>query len=296
MAYIRTGNIWKVAEELGMCGQSVHERLQRMGMMLSNRPITPAEEARIREVYEAGLLCGDGALEALAEELGRTKQLVCRTARKMGLTNIRRRITPELCEQISKRAKRRIAENGHPRGMLGKTHSPETKQVISEAATRYWEGLTAEEKHDFTTRQMETRIRKYGSLVTNRPHGSWKAGRRKVGDTNNYYRSRWEANYARYLEYLRGLGEIESWEHEPETFWFDKIKRGCRTYLPDFKVTEKGVTYYVEVKGWMDARSKTKLKRMAKYHPKVDLRLVDTKAYKALARQVPNIVPGWESD
>ena len=60
-------------------------------------------------------------------------------------------------------------------------------------------------------------------------------------------------------------GEILKWEYEPETFWFEKIKRGVRTYTPDFKVTEKdGSIIFHEVKGYMDARSKTKLKRMKK--------------------------------
>ena len=93
-------------------------------------------------------------------------------------------------------------------------------------------------------------------------YASCKSGWREIGGIRKYYRSRWEANYARYLEFLKVNGEIEKWEHEPETFWFEGIKRGVMSYLPDFRVTEKnGDIVFHEVKGWMDARSITKIKR-----------------------------------
>jgi len=124
---------------------------------------------------------------------------------------------------------------------------------------------------------------------------SWKSGWREIGGKRNYYRSRWEANYARYLEWLRELGQILEWEHEPETFWFEGVKRGTVSYLPDFRVTEtNGKIVYHEVKGWMDPKSKTKLRRMKKYHPDVSLILIDSKAYRKLAKQVDGIIYGWE--
>lgn len=122
------------------------------------------------------------------------------------------------------------------------------------------------------------------------------AGWREIGGKRNYYRSRWEANYARYLEWLKHHDHIQGWEHEPETFWFDQIKRGVRSYLPDFRVTEKsGRVAYYEVKGWMDPRSATKLKRMAKYHPAVTIVVIDSKEYRAVAETAKYLVEGWES-
>jgi len=126
---------------------------------------------------------------------------------------------------------------------------------------------------------------------------AWKAGWREIGGQRIYARSRWEANYARYLQWLLGLGEIAKWEHEPETFWFLKIKRGTRSYLPDFRVTENnGSIAYYEVKGWMDPQSKTKIKRMAKYHPDVKLIVVNSKSYKALEKMVSRMIVGWETN
>lgn len=123
----------------------------------------------------------------------------------------------------------------------------------------------------------------------------FKAGWRQVGTQRIYARSRWEANWAFYLEWLKSLGEIQSWEHEPETFWFEAIRRGVRSYLPDFKVKNKdGSICYYEVKGYMDPKSKTKIKRMAKYHPLVKLVVIDEKSYRDIAKKVSSIVPGWE--
>lgn len=134
-----------------------------------------------------------------------------------------------------------------------------------------------------------------GSLARERPNTSWKAGWREIGGKRKYFRSRWEANYARYLEWLKSKGEIAEWQHEPKTFWFDGIKRGCMSYLPDFCVTEiGGAEAYHEVKGWMDDRSKTKIGRMARYHPTVKLIVIDGKGYRAIERAVAAIVPEWE--
>lgn len=128
------------------------------------------------------------------------------------------------------------------------------------------------------------------------PHKTaWKGGWREIGGKRNYYRSLWEANYARYLQFLKEQGEIADWEHEPDTFWFENIKRGVRSYLPDFKVTNTGGSVeYHEVKGWMDPKSKTKIRRMAKYYPEVKLIVIDKKAYGAIKRRARALLEGWE--
>jgi hypothetical protein len=112
-----------------------------------------------------------------------------------------------------------------------------------------------------------------------------------------FARSRWEANYARYLEWMKSIGEILEWDHEPRTFWFEKIKRGVRSYLPDFRVVMKsGAVEWHEVKGWMDSKSATKIKRMAKYYPKETLRIFSTPWFKDATRNLAGIIPGWEKD
>lgn len=71
------------------------------------------------------------------------------------------------------------------------------------------------------------------------------------------------------------MGIIKGWEHEPKCFWFNEIKRGTRSYLPDFKVSlHDGSHYWVEVKGYFDSKSLTKIKRFRKYYPQEKLVVV----------------------
>ena len=112
---------------------------------------------------------------------------------------------------------------------------------------------------------------------------------------NIYFRSTWEANYARYLNWLIVLRQIESWEYEPDTFEFSGIKRGSRFYTPDFKVhAHDGSVEYHEVKGYMDDRSATKLRRMGRYHPSIKVLVIGKDCYVSIARQVRRIIPHWE--
>lgn len=123
-----------------------------------------------------------------------------------------------------------------------------------------------------------------------------KQGWRVIGDKKIYCRSRWEANYARYLEYQRNQGTILEWHHEPQTFWFEKIKRGVRSYMPDFKVCLSPWNHYwVEIKGYMDSKSKTKIKRFHKYYPGENLSVIDSKEYRKLSKVLKDLIPGWEA-
>lgn len=110
-----------------------------------------------------------------------------------------------------------------------------------------------------------------------------------------FVRSSWEANYARYLNFLIHQRQIKSWEYEVDTFEFKGIKRGSRFYTPDFKVFNlDGSFEYHEVKGYMDSRSQTKLKRMAKYHPQVKIILIQRREYQEILEKLGRVIPNWE--
>ena len=127
------------------------------------------------------------------------------------------------------------------------------------------------------------------------PYSRAKGGRR-IDLDNRYFRSSWEANYARYLNWLMSIGHIHKWEYEVDVFEFP-FKRGNTTYTPDFKVFKDHDCYeYHEIKGWMDKDSAVKLKRMIKYYPNEKVIVVDKKQYYALARDVKNVINGWECD
>jgi len=106
-------------------------------------------------------------------------------------------------------------------------------------------------------------------------------GWKTIGGRKIYFRSNWEVKFAKYLQWLKEQNQIKEWEHEPETFWFEKIKRGVRSYMPDFKVTRLDDTHYwVEVKGYMDKKSHTKIKRFGLYYPKEQLVIVNEEWFK----------------
>lgn len=99
-----------------------------------------------------------------------------------------------------------------------------------------------------------------------------------IGEKRIYVRSKWEELYAGYLEHLRVKRQIMNWEHEPKTFWFEGVKRGVVSYKPDFRVDAlDGSHYWVEVKGFYDSKSKTKVNRFKKHFPREDLVVVDSK-------------------
>lgn len=274
-AYRETRSVWAVGERFGMCGQSAHERLVKMGEKLRLHKFTEEQDAELRLRYE--FHANQGTLSVLARFVGVDKTSLARRASQLGLTNPARK-RPYHVGKAGPRMRAWHQKNEHPRGMLGKTHTDEFKQAQSDKSLTRWLSMSVEER----SAHAETSLTGH------------KAGWREIGGKRRYFRSRWEANYAYYLQWLKERGEIIEWEHEPETFWFEAIKRGCRSYLPDFRVTERGGDIrYHEVKGYLDAKSQTKLKRMKIYHPTVVLILVDGRAYRSISR-ISQLIPGWE--
>ncbi len=118
---------------------------------------------------------------------------------------------------------------------------------------------------------------------------------RELGGKKIYFRSTWEFRYGAWLQYQKDHGMIIEWEHEPKTFWFEGIKRGCVSYLPDFRVMDNNLKeFWVEVKGYYDAKSITKIKRFRKYFPEEKLVLIDAKWFAANTKKLKLIIPNWE--
>lgn len=197
--------------------------------------------------------------------------------------------------KLTKNHKLKWMTSPHPLGMKGKKHSEEMRAKTSKRVIAAWKDPNSVyNSHDFKQRQSDqmSKRQRMGTLRNGYSRGAM--GKRK--DLNNkFFRSSWEANYARYLNLLISKGQIHKWEFEPDTFLFEEIKRGTRSYCPDFKIweTPKSLPYYIEVKGWMDAKSQTKLKRMAKYYPNTKIILVQKKEYKEL-EQWKALIPNWE--
>lgn len=111
-------------------------------------------------------------------------------------------------------------------------------------------------------------------------------GRGKRKDLNNqYFRSRWEANFARILNYWK-----IPWEYEPTRF-----DLGECTYLPDFKVYDsKAGDYFVEIKGMFMDVDKKKFKLFSEKYPEVRLQVIEEKQYKNLQKEFSSKIQNWE--
>lgn len=117
------------------------------------------------------------------------------------------------------------------------------------------------------------------------------------------FRSKMEHNVARYFEAIRtrvisspGIF-VNNWIYEPCRFGYPN-PRGVREYCPDFLVLYHGRPFeFVEVKGYMDKKSKTALHRFEKHYPilyRDHFKLIEGPEYKAIEKKLASIIPGWE--
>ena len=122
-------------------------------------------------------------------------------------------------------------------------------------------------------------------------------GWRVVGHRKICFKSGWEVNFAIFLQFLKEKYQIQEWLYEPETFWYNNIKRGVRSYKPDFKIIRNdGSHYWAEVKGYMDAKSNTKIKRFRKYYPEEELFIIDKAWFIKQQQRLPRLCESWEND
>ena len=184
--------------------------------------------------------------------------------------------------------------NGHPKGFQGHEHTEGSRQQMGDSLRRRWNDPKAKWNSAEFRRGLARRAseRQLGGNMDLRPTNA-KGGKRK--DLGQFFRSAWEANYARYLNFLVASGEVIRWEYECKTFKFEKISRGVMSYTPDFRVEfPDGRVEWHEVKGWLTQRGKTALNRMRKYYPEEVLLVIDRERYRAIARSVRVLIPNWE--
>ena len=124
-------------------------------------------------------------------------------------------------------------------------------------------------------------------------HRGW----RKINGRRIYFPNRTEANYFRYLLWQKEHGLVMDFEYQPKPFDFVPfgVVRGITSYRPDFRVVDReGKEYFVETKGYVQKDLKTKLNRMRKFYPLVEVRVVLYRDYKDVEGEVANLVPEWE--
>lgn len=286
-SYENNESIKNICNKINRSESAIRNKAYKLGINGNNK-WTKEEVEKLVKLYTHNEKRGNLELDKFAKEIGKLKSNICRKARQLGLTNQKRKLNNEMISKLkengkeqwnklTKEEKRNVkelfkwyVENEHPKGMLGKTHDEKFKNNQSKRLKERWENpndvLNSEEYRqmvsDRQSKNINNRVKKKPSSI----YSNSKQGKRKdLNDT--YFRSSWEANYARYLN-LIGV----KWEYEPKTFIFEKIKRGTRSYTPDFYLTEEDK--WIEIKGWFSSKDKTKLKRFKKYYPEEFKKLI----------------------
>ncbi len=109
-----------------------------------------------------------------------------------------------------------------------------------------------------------------------------KAGIRPDIDSKIYFYSRWEANYARILNFLGS-----KWIHQPKRF---RLK--SQYYTPDFYLPENKT--YVEIKNFLSDYSKKRDMEFRELYPEEKLILILKSDYQELEKKYAPFVKGWE--
>ena len=147
-----------------------------------------------------------------------------------------------------------------------------------------------------------------------------KGGVRKDVHPTYYFRSPTEANFARILQY-----HSIDYKFEERSFSFIGYKTGPHVYIMDFEILslprkhkneapEGLVPGFYEIKGYMDGKSRNKLRRLKKHYPdehsrtcvvvydkyrKKDMAFCDKQGYRhmiygEMAKKYKELIPGWE--
>lgn len=191
--------------------------------------------------------------------------------------------TPEHCEKLSNNMKNRWADGS----MREKSKESSLKKygvdhwTKSEGAKDKLSSISKGRKFSIEARKnmsigASNRVRNKRELT----YTSAKGGCRE--DLNGmYFRSCWEANFARILN-LQG----KKWEYEPATFALSSGK----SYTPDFFCDGK----YFELKGRMTENCYEKIRMFREEYPNVSIELIDSAKYDDLRVQYKHLIPFWE--
>ena len=264
----------ELASNLNRTEAAVRGRKSKLGVKRGScKPFTDKEKEIIQEWYTKENTGVD--LKELSKILNRPKTSISAIARKMGLTKYGN-FTKKERQLRGEKMKIKVDNMVHPRGMLGKHHTKDARNKMSVFQLQRAANMSQEEKHEIAMKAVKTRMQK-GTLnnTTSNAYSRTKSGIRK--DLGQYFRSSWEANIARILNY-----ENIEWMYETKRFVFKEEINGVISYQPDFYLPEQNK--WIEVKGWMDEKSKLRLQLFKEQYPEEskNLIIIDQDFYNAL--------------
>lgn len=121
-----------------------------------------------------------------------------------------------------------------------------------------------------------------GGRPTSPKASKGKGGIRKDISDTIYFYSRWEANFARLMDFLN-----IKWEYAPKIF-----DLGTQMYTPDFYLPVSNM--YVEVKNFIWKYSEVRDSKFRKLYPDIKLQLLLKEDYLKLQNTYSNFIKNWE--
>ena len=182
---------------------------------------------------------------------------------------------------------------------LGIPHSEETKRKIgARRKGKTYEEIMGKEKAIKFKKNMSEIMKKrvlgknnpmYGKIGELNPHFGKPAEHGKLEfreDLGHPCHSKWEANYCRYLLWIK-----KEYIYEPKTFIL-ALPDGTKTsYTPDFLIENKE---YQELKGWENRSELKKWEIFQKQYPNEKFILITRDKYKSIEKLYQYIIPNWE--
>lgn len=167
---------------------------------------------------------------------------------------------------------------GRPSRYRGKIIVPRLVKIClncgKEFKTQRWEN------HKYCS--VTCAIHDIGSRKTSPKAARGKSGVRPDINSADYFYSRWEANFARILNFT-----CLKWEFQPKTFAL-----GTQKYTPDFYLPE--LNLYVEVKNFLSSYSLNRDRMFRKLYPKENLLLILKEDYLHLQKEFAPLIKNWE--
>jgi len=287
-------NVFELANELSRTENMVRNKKLRMNLKSGKRNVFSEEENNIIiNWYKEHP--NELKLDELSTIMNREKHEICRKAKILNLTNVNRKVITEDIINERKEIKKqnhirtvnqfiKLVKTNHPKGMLGKNHTYETKQILSEKYKLAWQNKTQEQKE-----KIYINLKKGREISKNIVKSKYSKSGGYREDLDKYFRSKWEANIARIFNYSNII-----WEFEPKRFEFDDKSNGIESYLPDFYLPKLNI--WIEVKGWMKEIDIKRLEKFKKYYPEEynNLVIIEEKLYKILEKEFKYKITEWE--
>jgi len=199
---------------------------------------------------------------------------------------------PEVIKKIRLRTKEAMSRP-NVKMKLGHSWSKKSKQKLKEAIRSQVLKMTKEERFQRfgnwkgKKQSLESRIKRSKSITDLINKGIFQpiSSRNFVRkDLNQFFRSSWEANYARILNF-----EEIPWEYEKHSFFVRKLNK---YYTPDFYLSKFNL--FVEIKGYFCFSDKVLIKEFCKQYKK-KITIIDEKSYIKLVKKYKNKISNWEN-